>query len=112
LSKQRYINTTFWDDNYIANLDPSEKLVFIYLLTNPATNISGIYQIPIKRIATDTGFEKEMCQKILDRFQKDNKIKYENGWMAIKNFIKHQNQKSPLVLKGIENELKKAQNIS
>ena len=33
MSKKRYVNTVFWDDAYITNLDPSEKLIFIYLLT-------------------------------------------------------------------------------
>ena len=41
--KQRYINTKFWDDNYVIQLDPSEKLMFIYFITNPLTNICGIY---------------------------------------------------------------------
>lgn len=108
MSKKRFVDTQFWRDNYISNLDPSEKLVFLYLLTNPDTNISGIYQIPLKTIATDTGFDKEMIIKILDRFEEDQKIKYENGWVAIKNFIKNQNEKSQMVIKGIQNEIKKA----
>jgi hypothetical protein len=105
MAKKRYINTVFWDDAYVSNLDPSEKLLFIYLITNPCTNISGVYQISLKRVSLDTGIEKEMVSKIFERFQKDNKILYFDGWMAIKNFIKHQNINSPLIVKGIEKEL-------
>jgi hypothetical protein len=105
MSKKRYINTVFWDDSYIANLDPSEKLIFIYLITNPCTNISGIYQIPIKRIALDTGIDKDMVLKILERFSKDNKAHYKDGWIKVVNFIKHQNIKSPCIVTAIENEL-------
>lgn len=108
MAKKRYINTQFWRDSYISNLDPSEKLVFLYLITNPDTNISGIYQIPLKIIATDTGFDKDMIIKILNRFEKDCKVKYENGWVALKNFQKNQNEKSPAVAIGIENEMKNA----
>ena len=107
MSKQRYINTVFWDDDYISNLDPSEKLLFIYLITNPCTTICGIYQVPIKRMALDTGIEMSMCNKILSRFQKDDKVLYRDGWIAIRNFIKHQNEKSPKVKIGIINELEK-----
>jgi hypothetical protein len=99
------INTRFWDDDYASNLDPIEKLLFLYFLTNTSTNICGIYEIPIKKIAVETGIDKEMVLKIIERFRKDSKIFYYNGWVGIKNFIKHQNQKSPQVQKGIESEL-------
>ena len=103
-AKKRYINTIFWRDNYIANLDPSEKLLFLYLITNPDTNILGVYQIPMRQMSIDTGFDKEMVNKILSRFQKDNKVLYYDGWIAIKNFVKHQNYKSPFIQTSIENE--------
>jgi len=107
MAKQRYVNTRIWRDSYIENLDPSEKLLFLYFLTNPDTNISGIYEIPIKIISIDVGFEKEMTVRILKRFEKDGKIKYEKGWIAIKNFTQHQSL-NPKIKKGIETELKNA----
>lgn len=105
MAKRRIINTKFWSDNYITNLDPSEKLLFLYFLTNPYTNISGAYEISIRQIALDTGFDKEMVEKIIKRFSKDNKIYYLHGYVVIKNFIKHQ-EKNPKVRIGIENEAK------
>lgn len=105
MAKQRYINTRFWDDSYISNLDPSEKLVFLYLLTNPATSICGVYEIPLKRIASDTGFDKEMVVKILDRFGRDKKILYRDGWVIVVNFQKHQNVGSDQIKKGIAAEM-------
>ncbi len=56
LAKQRIVNTKFWDDSYITRLTPTEKLLFLYLITNPLTNISGVYELPLKRVAFDTGF--------------------------------------------------------
>jgi len=102
MGKERYLNTKFWDDNYIVDKDPIEKLLFIYLLTNPLTNIIGIYEIALKRIAFDTGIDKEMVLKILKRFEEDNKMKYFNGYIALKNFTKHQ-KNNPSINKGIEN---------
>jgi hypothetical protein len=102
------VNTRFWDDDYTSNLDPIEKLLFLYFLTNTSTNICGVYEIPLKKIANETGIDKEMVLKIINRFSKDFKIFYKDGWAVVRNFIKHQNQKSPKVQKGIEIELENA----
>ena len=90
MAKNRYLNTKFWSDNYVSNLDPSEKLLFIYCLTNEHTNICGIYEAPVRAIAFDTGLDREMVIKILDRFAQDNKIHYIDGWIYVHNWIKHQ----------------------
>ena len=107
MSKNRYVDTKFWDDAFIANCDPIEKLLFLYFLTNPLTNISGTYEIMLKRIAFDTGIDRDMVLKILERFEAAEKMKYSSGWIAIKNFIKHQ-KVNPNIQKGIEDGLKKA----
>ena len=110
MSKNRYINTKFWDDEYISDLQPINKLLFLYLLTNTLTNICGIYEISIKRMVFDTGIKEHDIELILESFELDNKIKYEKGWLAIKNFIKHQKQsdkKEDNINKGIISELKK-----
>jgi hypothetical protein len=105
MTKARVVNTRFWDDHYTSNLDPVEKLMFLYFLTNTSTNICGIYECPLKKVAMDTGIDKDMVVKIIDRFTKDGKIYYVEGWVGIKNFVKNQNQRSPQVIKGIENEI-------
>lgn len=105
MSKKRYINTKFWDDNYIINLDPIEKLLFLYFLTNPLTDICGVYEIPLRRISFDTGIDKDMVLKILERFTADRKIFYiKNSWIYIKNFAKHQ-AVNDSVKKGIERSM-------
>jgi hypothetical protein len=106
MAKQRMVNTRFWDDDYTSNLDPIEKLLFLYFLTNTSTNICGVYEIPLKKIANETGIDKEMVIKIIGRFTKDLKVFYKDGWIVVRNFIKHQNQRSPKIQKGIEVELK------
>lgn len=101
MAKMRTVNTKFWDDSYIVTLDPIEKLLFLYFLTNPLTDICGIYEIPLKRVAYDTGIDNDMIQKILLRFESHDKIIYRNGWIYIKNFVKNQVQ-NPSVLAGVQ----------
>jgi hypothetical protein len=104
MAKERVVSTKFWDDSYIIGLDPIEKLIFLYLLTNPLTNISGIYEISIKRIGFDTGIDRDMVIKIFDRFETSKKIIYRDGWVIIVNFIKNQ-KNNPSVQEGIKREI-------
>lgn len=102
MAKQRYINTKFWSDTWISNLDPVEKLLYLYLITNEKTSICGIYELPLKIMAVETGIEKEMIDKILRRFEKDKKVIYKKGWINLTNFIKHQQTSSEKIKTGIE----------
>lgn len=106
MSKTIMFNSRFWEDSYISNLDPTEKLLFLYFITNPRISLSGIYEIPIRNISLDTGIDKEMIEKILIRFGEDKKIVYKDGWICVLNYPKYQNYNSPFVVKGVDNELK------
>ena len=101
MAKQRYINTHFWDDTYVVDLDATAKLLFLYLLTNPLTNIAGAYEISIRRISFDMGIDSKAILEILARFEQANKIIYRDGWILILNFIKNQSL-NPKMVKGIE----------
>lgn len=101
MSQKRMINTHFWDDNYVTELDPIEKLIFLYLLTNPLTNIAGVYELKLRKIAFDTGIDKDMIARIFARFEKDDKIIYKSEYVFLINFIKNQSL-NPSVKQGID----------
>lgn len=105
MAKQRIVNTKFWEDNYIIDLDPSEKLLFLYFITNDKTDLCWIYEINIKKISLETWFDKEMIYRIIERFSKDKKIYYIDWYIYIKNFSKHQNI-NPKIEAGIERSKK------
>jgi hypothetical protein len=90
LATQRYISTSFWDDAWIQELDPSEKLLYLYLMTNPLTNIAGVYKITVRRIVFDTGFNKDTVERILERFENDKKVFLYNEFVIIPTWPKHQ----------------------
>lgn len=90
MSKLRSVNTHFWNDNFVIDLDPIEKLLFLYLLTNGNTNMLGIYELHIRKIAFDTGVDKDMVRKIFDRFHEAGKASYIDGYVCLHNFTKHQ----------------------
>ncbi|GAC1413839.1 MAG: hypothetical protein NVSMB66_6450 [Candidatus Doudnabacteria bacterium] len=107
MAKNRIVNTRFWIDDYIGKLDPVEKLLFLYFITSPASDICGVYEIPLKVVAADTGIDMGIVSEILKRFSRDKKIFYTKGWVGVKNFIKHQSL-NPKVEAGIKNGLDKA----
>ncbi|GAB6161927.1 hypothetical protein JCM12298_10860 [Desulfothermus naphthae] len=94
---KKYVSSHFWDDNYIVELDPTEKLLFLYLLTNPLVKISGVYKIPLKKIAFDTGLEQDIIRKILKKFEEAGKIFYDKGYIIIPNFPKYQSYNSNII---------------
>lgn len=104
MAQGRYVKSKFWRDTYTGTLDPSEKLLFLYLITNSETNLCGIYELPLRLIASDTGFDQEMILKFFDRFARDKKAYYVKGWVVIMNAIKHQAIENRNIAAGIQRE--------
>ncbi|MBX7208535.1 MAG: hypothetical protein K1X78_09505 [Verrucomicrobiaceae bacterium] len=101
------MNTRFWDDTYVIRLSPSEKLLFLYLLTNPLTTPGGVYELTSRRAAMDTGLPQKEIAAAFDRFERDGKIVQQNGWIGIVNFLRHQ-KPNPNMRIGIARALDRA----
>lgn len=91
MSKLRSVSTAFWSDPFIEDLTPTQKLLFLYLITNEKTNMLGIYESSIKKISFETGIKKDDVVNGLKAFETLNKVKYENNYVILVNYIKHQN---------------------
>jgi len=110
MAKERIVNTRFWNDGFISNLIPLQKLLFIYLLTNEHTNISGIYELPIKVMALETGINVEMLVKLLPQIEpKIYYLRYPmdslSGYVVLINFIKYQHSNNPKIKIGMNREI-------
>lgn len=100
MSKKRFIDTHFWSDTWVDELGRDERYFFLYLLTNDKTSIAGVYEIPLKMIAFETGFNK---QEVMNMFQNlQHKVRYINGWVVLRNGIKNQNFSNIKIARGIE----------
>lgn len=88
MAKRRLINTKFWSDSFIVKLQPLERYLFLYLLTNEHTEICGIYELPFEVMSRETGLKIETLSNLLNAF--NGKICYIKGWVYIKNFTKNQ----------------------
>lgn len=90
MAKFRLVYTNFWNDTKVEEeLTPEEKYFFLYLLTNPHTTQTGIYQITRKKMEFDLGYSLETVDALLKRFIHNFKmIRYntETRELAIKNW--------------------------
>lgn len=93
-SKQRYISTSFWDDRWVSGLRPTDKLLYLYLLTNTLTNIAGVYKLTERRISFDTGLDIDMVREGIDTFQEAGKAYLHGEYMVIPAWPQHQKWES------------------
>lgn len=103
LAKQRYVNTKFWSDNWvIEKLNPLDRYLFLYLLTNFHANILGIYEISLMTVAHETGIERDEVTRMVKNLEPG--AYYIDGWIYLPKFLNHQ-AINPNIEKGIAVEL-------
>lgn len=104
MAKFRYVNTHFWDDGFVRKMPPGDKLLFLYLITNPCTTIAGAYEITLERMKFDTGMDDKRLRDAIERLTVAGKITYKDEWILVHNFIKNQS-KTEKTITGIINVL-------
>ena len=65
----RNIHLSFWQDTKVTDdFTPEDRYFYLYLLTNPHTNLCGCYEISIKQMANEMGYDVKKVGKLIDRF--------------------------------------------
>ena len=77
----RNVAMTFWTDSKVVDdFTPEDRYVYLYLFTNPHTNLCGCYEISIKQIADETGYGTTKIRNIISRLeQKHDVIRYNDS---------------------------------
>lgn len=105
----RTVQLSFWTDEYVLdNFTPEDKFFYLYLLTNPQTNLCGCYQLSWTTTIGQLGYNKETILRLIDRFENVHKlIKYcsETKEILLLNWHKYNWTKSPDFIKGLEKHL-------
>lgn len=104
----RSIDTRFWKDGFVRKLNPLDRYLFVYLLTNDHSTWCGIYELPLDIMSFESGIEeKELMKSMLPRLHP--KVIYLEGWVYIPNWVKYHlsesGNMSPQQKKGYENAL-------
>jgi hypothetical protein len=113
-TKQRYISTSIWSDEWFDSLSSMEKLIYFNLLTNIHTNVAGVYPFALKYICADTGCSREEVNAAMKKFKEAGKAFFYREYIIIPKWLKHQKikERSGLflgavkVLKNLPDEIK------
>ena len=108
----RKVHVSFWRDEFIEGLTPEQKYFYLYLLTNDRTTQCGIYEITIRQMCYDTGYNDETIKKLLEYFINKGRLMYSESTkeIALKNWAKYNDSNSPKVRACIDKELIKVKN--
>ena len=83
------IQTQFWSDLILQNLSTHSKLLAIYLLSGPHTNMLGCFRLPIAYVAEDLKWDQETVSKA---FAELVQVKFlirdaQSSWILIPHFL-------------------------
>ena len=103
----RQVYITFWQDEFILELTPEEKYFYLYLMTNSKTSQCGIYQLPIKVMEMELGYNRDTIIKLIERFEQYGKIAYDESTkeVALVNWLKFNPINNINIQKCVEKEL-------
>ena len=78
MAKGRLISTNFWMDGKVEDdFTPEDKYGYLWCLTNPHTNLCGCYEVSIKQIAHEMGYNTDTVERLLKRLDgAHNVIRY------------------------------------
>lgn len=88
----RTICTQLWTDKKVQRLTVQGKLLFVYLITNPHTHLSGIYYLPQELMRKETGLSDTLCHTLLDTLSKEERAHYdqETSTVFVVNMFEYQ----------------------
>ena len=107
MAEFRSIHSKMWRDSWFTELDVEGKLLWVYLITNSAASLTGIYYMTVKFAAFETGLGQERVQTLLAQFVLAGKIEYENDVIWVRRMRRYQasNETSPKVAPRILKDL-------
>jgi hypothetical protein len=106
MADYRSVKVEMWaQDEWFMDLPTDAKLLWLYLFTNAHASVAGIYKLPAKTIAFETGIDLERVQSLLDVFAQHGKAKHADGIVWVVKMREHQATRSPKVEARIKSDL-------
>jgi hypothetical protein len=114
-TRQRYISTSIWSDEWFDSLTTLEKLIYFHLLTNEFTNAAGVYHFSLKQIRTDLDISRGEVQAAMEKFEAAGKAYFFKEYIVIPKWLKHQkiSERNKIflgvltILRGLPDEIKR-----
>lgn len=106
----RSVQMSFWTDPKISDtFSTDEKLLYLYLLTNPHTNLCGCYEVSMKQIAFEAGFTAQQTVKLMSSLMEKRVINYDENTREVLliNWSKYNWTESEKFRKPLKAEIRK-----
>ena len=110
MAKGRLISTNFWTDGKVEDdFTPEDKYGYLWCLTNPHTNLCGCYEVTIKQMAHETGYNTDSAERLLRRLDTvHNVIRYNAATkeLLVLNWFRYNWNTSEKLNKPLLNEIR------
>lgn len=115
MATYRNVQVSFWTDSKVTDdFTPEDRYFYLYLMTNPHTNLAGCYELSLKIASNETGYTREVVENLIDRFENvHNLIRYNVGTkeVLIINWSKFNWTSSEKTIKGIEKSINEVKDL-
>lgn len=114
MANYRNISMDFWSDSKVVDdFTPEDRYIYLYCMTNPHTNLCGCYEVSIKQIANETGYNNDTVERLLKRLDSaHNVIRYsvQTKELLILNWCRYNWSTSEKLNKPLLLEIRKVKN--
>lgn len=115
MATYRNIQMSFWTDSKVTDdFTPEDRYFYLYLMTNPHTNLAGCYELSLKIASNETGYTKEVIENLIDRFTTvHNLIRYSRNTkeVLILNWSKFNWTSSEATMKGVRKSVSEVKDL-
>ena len=71
----RQVQTSFWTDTKVADdFTPEDRYFYLYLFTNPHTNLSGCYEVGKRQMSNETGYSVDTIDRLIKRMSEIHRV--------------------------------------
>jgi uncharacterized phage protein (TIGR02220 family) len=108
MAEYRQLKVAFWYNSFVLSLSSEERAFFSFMITNPATTRSGIYELSFQMIQTLHGHNDEIILDLINKFVAWKKIAYDPATheFMILSWMKHNRPNNSKVFARVGKEVR------
>ena len=114
MANYRNVSMAFWTDpKVVDDFTPEDRYGYLYCMTNPHTNLCGCYEVSIKQISRETGYNEDSVERLLKRLDAvHNVLRYSAATkeLLILNWHRYNWSESDKLNKPLLAEIRKVKN--
>ena len=111
----RNVQLSFWTDRKVEEeFTPEDKYFYLYLFTNPHTNLCGCYELGMRQASRETGYSEDTISRLIERFETFHSVilySKETKEVLLLNWHKYNWTKSQDFKKGLEKQITEVKDL-